>query len=193
MAIMKKKVTRLQSMDLKPPKLDPVPPMRPTNAMQAGSDERVALEGLMRDATPEEIANFRAQVEKRTTKIPNTWLRCDLPRCGVVVFGPAKWGGAACVKCNYRATVEGGHLRLMSEAAVTAHLKVLATNKLESLRREKMVALEVRNKERTAAGLLPITFAQHQAEVAGFAKSRADREQRLGEVYAADEVARRAR
>ena len=190
---LKKKVTRLQTMDIKAPATDPVPPMRPTNAMQAGSDERVALEGLMRDATAEEIATFRATVERRTTKVPTTWLRCDLPRCGVVVFGPAKWSGAACVKCNYRSTVEGGHLRPMSEAAVTAHLKVEARNKLESLHRGKLAALAIRNRERTDAGLAPITFEQHQAEVAGSAKSRADREQRLGESYAQAERNGRAK
>jgi hypothetical protein len=191
---LKKKVTRLQTMDIKAPATDPVPPMRPTNAMQLGSrDEVAALADLMRTATDAEIAAFRAVVERRTTKIPTVWVKCDSPNCGFVAFLPERSVGKSCGKCNWRSLVEGGHTRLMTEAEVREYMRVKAAAHAADQRRAKVAALGVRNLERTAAGLAPLTLDQHQAELTRAYRSQVEQEQRLGESYAQVERNRRAK
>lgn len=153
--------TFLQSKDLKL-EYDEREPDPARRSMRTGG-QRGDAEFLAESATAEELRLFKAAVQARIAKDPETWIwrRCDNPLCRrVSKMEPRFLEGEACAICNHAGRADLGHMRTMSEAEVSAYLKDKTARDAADLERMRAANFHATNAGRAKGGLPPITREQ---------------------------------
>jgi hypothetical protein len=124
------------------------------------------LEFVAQFAYPDELKNFRAEIEKRKAAEPKSrFYRCD--SCGFKI--QTRWKkesdeGGFCLSCNSMNHKSGGHLVEMSEKEVKIWEADKATKAQAESERERKAGLFAANQDRQKAGL-PVWTMQEYLEI----------------------------